>query len=112
MTTAPDTTTTEPDALELFGKAWLELYREAYDWETVEAQWQPGKTPVPREDTTERSQGMTSDPTPTIAADQRRLALRAAVQYSEQTLATANKILAKTRNDLRVALYAYDGRQS
>lgn len=54
-----------------------------------DAQFKPGRTPVPREDTTERSKGMTSDPTLSAVADGRRLELRAAVVKAEFALETA-----------------------
>lgn len=77
--------------------------------EVGEAQWRAGRTPVPREDTTERSKGLTSDPTPNIVADQRRLALRAAVIETEQSLEAAMKTLTAAERHLTDALTKWQG---
>ncbi|TFB58705.1 hypothetical protein E3N86_13415 [Cryobacterium sp. Hz7] len=103
-------TTTEPDTLELLGKAFLETFRLTYDPEVQDSQWMMGASPVPREDTTERSKGTTSDPTYAIFADSRRQSLREAVRDAEHALDTANEVMAQTVTKLRVALYAHDGR--
>ncbi|PPG35014.1 hypothetical protein C5E10_05270 [Pseudoclavibacter sp. RFBG4] len=44
-----------------------------------DAQWRRSSVPSPRDDTTEPSQGVRSDPTADTALDPRRLRLRAAV---------------------------------
>jgi len=88
--------------LEAFAATYLrltDLLREVGD-----AQWQAGKTPVPREDTTERSKGLTSDPTPTVAADTRRLALRLAVIEAEQALEKAGRNMQAAERHLTDAL--------
>lgn len=90
--------------LEGFGAAWLRLWAITNDPETQEAQWQPGMTPVPREDTTERSKNLTNDPTPTIAMDGRRLALRDAVKEAERALEVAARVLQDTARKLAEAL--------
>ncbi|TFC87505.1 hypothetical protein E3T24_04755 [Cryobacterium sp. TmT2-59] len=103
-------TTAAPDTLETLGATWLETFRIAYDPEVQQSQWELGMTPTPRDDTTQRSKGTTSDPTFAIFADSRRQDLRAAVQRAEFELDEANKIMAQTRDKLRVAFYSYDGR--
>lgn len=74
-----------------------------------EAQWQAGKTPVPREDTTERSRGLVSDPTPSTVADGRRLALRAAVIDAEQALQVAQAKVRSAGRNLTEALTRWHG---
>jgi len=93
--------------LEKFGAAYLTTQRLLADAD--EAQWQAGKSPVPREDTTERSRGMTSDPTPSIVGDTRRLALRAAVVEVELALEHAEKLLTASRAHLTAALTKWQG---
>lgn len=77
--------------------------------ETGDAQWQAGKTPQPREDTTERAKGQTSDPTPTIVADGRRLKLRIAVLEAEDALAKATQNLRAAEAHLTKALTDWQG---
>lgn len=74
-----------------------------------DAQWRAGKSPVPREDTTERSKGLTSDPTPNIVVDQRRLALRDAVIKSERALEHAGRTLQAAERHLHEALEHWQG---
>lgn len=77
--------------------------------EISEAQWQPGKTPTPREDTTERSKGMVSDPTPSAVADPRRLKLRIAVITAEARLDQAGRQLQIAEDELTQALTDWQG---
>lgn len=74
-----------------------------------EAQWQAGKTPVPREDTTERSRGLVSDPTPSTVVDGRRLALRAAVIEAETALLESQRATRKAGRNLTVAITKWHG---
>ena len=74
-----------------------------------EAQWQAGKTPVPREDTTERSRGLVSDPTPSTVVDGRRLELRAAVIEAEQALEAAQLATRKAGRHLTAAITRWHG---
>lgn len=74
-----------------------------------EAQWQAGRTPVPKEDTTERSKGLTSDPTPNIVVDGRRLALRASVIEAEQALHAAQAEVRKAGRHLTDAIGKWHG---
>lgn len=94
-------------SLEIFGGSYLAVVGLLS--EADEAQWQAGKSPVPREDTTERSQGMTSDPTPTITADERRLGLRVAVIAAERELNEANRRLSAAAHHLSEALNKWQG---
>lgn len=100
-------TPTKSDPLEVFAANYLALRQLVAD--SSEAQWQAGKSPVPREDTTERSSGMTSDPTATITADSRRLKLRAAVLESDAALLNAEKAVRAARRHLSDALAAWQG---
>ena len=74
-----------------------------------DAQWRAGKSPVPREDTTERSKGLTSDPTPNIVVDTRRQALRAAVIEAENALEAAGRTLQAAERHLHKALESWQG---
>lgn len=93
--------------LEKFAAAYLAVRQLVVN--SAEAQWQAGKSPVPREDTTERSKNMTSDPTPTIMADERRLKLRVAVLEAEAALTAAEKTLSAAHRHLSDALQKWQG---
>lgn len=93
--------TDEPGVFEPFMAAGLRLRRLLAD--AAEPQWMAGKTPVPREDTTERSRGMVNDPVPTAATDKRRLELRAAVIAGEVALRDADAALAEAVERLEAA---------
>jgi hypothetical protein len=71
-----------------------------------QAQWEAGMTPALREDTSERSKGMTSDPVPHIVADTRRLKLRDAFVEAERAQALMLKTLSAAANHLESALSA------
>lgn len=73
------------------------------------AQWQAGRTPTPREDTTERSRNMVSDPTPSIVADGRRLELRAAVIAAQAAILEAHEILGQAGTNLQAAVDRWHG---
>lgn len=73
------------------------------------AQWQAGQSPIPREDTTERSKNMTSDPTPTITGDARRLKLRIAVLEAESALEKVNRVARAAEAHLSKALTEWQG---
>lgn len=95
------------DTLEAFGATYLRLRQLVSD--VGETQWQAGRTPVPREDTTERSKGLTSDLTPATVVDGRRLALRAAVIEAEQALEKAGRIMSAAERHLEKAVEAHHG---
>lgn len=102
-------TTTEPTAatphtLEEFAGAFLGL--RVLLAAAEEAQWKPGRTPVPREDTTERSKGMYKDPVFHTVTDERRVALRRRVLQAEAALAGAREAMTEAENVLRAALNA------
>jgi len=93
---------TAPTVLDKFAAAYLRVYQSLHS-DAAEAQWMPGRTPVLREDTTERSKGLTSDPVPTTAMDGRRLNLRAAVMEAEKALSAADQALRLAESKLRRA---------
>lgn len=97
----------EPDSLEHFAAVYVGLRQLVAD--AGDCQWRPGHSPIPREDTTERSKGMSSDPTANIVADTRRLALRVAVLEAEAKLVAADKALAAAYRHLNIALTKWQG---
>lgn len=96
---------TTAETLESMGASWLTLYRDTYNDEVQDFQWMPGMTPVPRFDTTERSSGLTNDPTATTAMDARRIALREAVIQAERALQSAIVAMEKAGATLKAALH-------
>ena len=99
--------TNQTDTLETFAAAYLRLRQLLAD--VGDTQWEAGRSPQPREDTTERSKGTTNDPTPTIVMDTRRLALRAAVIEAEQALEKAMHNMTAAVRHLEKALEAHHG---
>lgn len=100
-------TDTAPDTLEKFGAGYLRL--RALISDSSEAQWMMGMTPPRPEDTTERSKGVTNDPTPTIVMDERRIRLRASVIEAEDAIAKASQTLRAAVHHLERALSAWQG---
>ncbi|UGL61856.1 hypothetical protein SEA_FRANKLIN22_43 [Microbacterium phage Franklin22] len=98
---------TAPTTLETFGATYLRLQQLLAD--VGESQWKAGATPRPVEDTTERSKGTKSDPTPAIVLDGRRLALRAAVIEVEQALEKAGRVMQAAERHLHEKLEAHHG---
>jgi hypothetical protein len=90
------------DTLERFGAANLRVRQLLAD--SREAQWRTGKSPVPKEDTTERSKGLVNDPTATTVLDPRRVALRAAALEAERALSIAARTLRVAEARLVAAL--------
>lgn len=90
------------DTLEAFGAANLRVRQLLAD--SREAQWRPGKSPVPKEDTTERSKGLVNDPTATSVLDPRRVALRGATLEAERALSLAAHTLRVAEARLAAAL--------
>ena len=88
--------------LDLFSGAYLRVHRLLAD--TADSQWIAGKTPVLKEDTTERSIGLTTDPTATAALDTRRWNLREAVVNAESAVKAANLALLTAEAKLKRAL--------
>lgn len=70
----------------------------------AEPQWQVARSVRPREDTSERSLGVTSDPTWRAASDERRLKLRAAVVAASRARALAARQLRAAEANLSAAL--------
>lgn len=98
---------TAPATLEAFGAGYLRLRALVSD--AAQAQWQAGQSPVPKEDTTERSKGLVNDPTVTITLDPRRLVLRASVIEAEDAIAKADQTLRAAIHHLERALVAWQG---
>jgi hypothetical protein len=86
------------------GSNWLTLYRVSQDPHVNEASYQAGKTPVLRADTSERSKGMTSDPTATAALDGRRIKLREALDNADRELLAATAALQRAHERLADAI--------
>ena len=88
--------------LEPFAAAFLRL--SALLDAAAEPQWQVARSVRPREDTSERSLGVTSDPTWRAASDERRLRVRAAVVAAGRARALAARQLRAAEVDLSRAL--------
>lgn len=78
----------------------------------MEAQWETPPSPAPSEDTKERSKGLQTDPTASIALDDRRATLSDQVRKSERALRNAVVALAGVRLGLTSALEAWEGNES
>lgn len=76
----------EADILEPFAAAYLRLRALTDGSDLSEAQWMAGRSPVPREDTTERAKNTTADPVLFALTDPRRVALRDSVREAERAL--------------------------
>jgi hypothetical protein len=79
--------------------------------EAQEVQWKAAPVPKPREDTTERSSGGHSDPTALAAVDDRRLAVREAVDAAERELVSAVEKMGDARAELARAVAHWHGEQ-
>lgn len=88
--------------LDAFAAGWLRV--QALVDASREAQWQVPPVQRPREDTTERSKGVTGDPTPRAALDGRRMRLRERVVAAERAQRLALRQLAAAAADLSSAL--------
>ena len=97
------TTTTTPTTLQKFAAVYVRVWGLASNREVQEAQYQPGRSVVPREDTTERSRGLINDPTANIILDTRRVKLREAVLEAEKSLEIADRVLRIAERTLRRA---------
>ncbi|WAA67784.1 DUF7169 domain-containing protein [Microbacterium oxydans] len=100
----------DADVLELFGAAYLRLRALVEGGDIAEAQWRPGYSPSPKEDTTERSSGRVSDPVWFALTDPRRQALRRAVNHAEHALRLAEHTLRVAEAKLGAAVRASSGR--
>ena len=99
--------TTPPPTLAVFAATYLRVRQLLAD--VGDSQWRAGKSPVPKEDTTERAKGLTSDPTPSIVVDSRRMALRLAVIEAEQALEKAGRNLQAAERHLNDAFERWQG---
>lgn len=102
---ATGATDTTSEVLEKFGAAYLRLSQSLAD--VGDSQWYPGRTPVARVDTTERSRGLVRDPVPATVFDQRRQALRAAAIEAERAQDLALKTMRAAEARLSAALAAF-----
>lgn len=72
-------------------------------------QWEAAPIPRPSDDTTQRAKGGHGDPTPSIALDERRLAVRAQYDAAASVLVMAQATVAAARRDLDAAIDAWEG---
>jgi hypothetical protein len=93
--------------LETFAATYLRL--QALLAQAAEPQWQAGMSPQPIEDTNERSKNMTSDPTPSIVGDTRRLKLRVSTLEAEAALEQAGRLMQAVEAHLTKALNNWQG---
>lgn len=93
--------------LDAFAAGWLRV--QALLDASREAQWQVPPVQRPREDTTERSKGVTGDPTPRAALDGRRMRLRGRVVEAERAQRLALRQLSAAEANLRAALDDFRG---
>jgi hypothetical protein len=96
-----------PDFLAHFTEETLVVAKLLGDAQAV--QWQPAPVPKPRDDTTERASGGHGDPTATTVADERRLAVRAAVLTAEEDLRQARHALEQSATSLSTAVAKWYG---
>jgi hypothetical protein len=89
-------------------RAEADLLAERLD-DARDLQWLPSVVPRPRDDTSERGKGGHSDPTPIVALDERRLAIRVQVRRSEALLRGTATNLRGVRRGLEIALDAWAG---
>ncbi len=76
-----------------------------------EARWSLPPRRLPDEDTTERSQGSHSDPTPGLALDERRLALSAQVRESERIIREAAAAIRGVRRGLELRFAKWEAEE-
>lgn len=74
-----------------------------------EIQWTAAPIPKPREDTTERAKGGHGDPTLATVLDERRLAVREAVEKGLAAMADAATVVQVTRLEVEAAIAAWNG---
>lgn len=99
------------DVLQDTAAAFLRLTQALGEAEAV--QWDPAaRRPQARDDTTERSKGGHGDPTADVALDERRLALRDAVEEARLRLQIAATGVSAADRHLREALDAWAGRHA
>ncbi|AYN58525.1 hypothetical protein HOU70_gp44 [Arthrobacter phage Liebe] len=72
-------------------------------------QWEAAPIPRPHDDTTERAKGGHGDPTPSIALDDRRLAVRAQHDAALEALAVASAAARAACRQLDAAIAAWEG---
>lgn len=74
-------------------------------------QWSASPVPKPRDDTAERSKGSPpSDPTADVVLDDRRLAVRAAVEDGARSLRVATAMVEASRQRVESAIGGWEGK--
>lgn len=99
----------EPTTLQLFAGAYLRLRSAVENSDLAEAQWRAGRSPVPKEDTTERAINSVSDPVFFAATDPRRMELRRAVHEAERALRLAEHTIKVAEARLEAAARSSSG---
>jgi hypothetical protein len=94
-------------AVKALASAVTPLVESYLDAETV--QWSAAPATRARADTTERSKGVRSDPTPAIALDEKRLRVRAAVIGAERAIEDSTRVLREADTTLRQAVAEWRG---
>ncbi|WP_432612527.1 DUF7169 domain-containing protein [Microcella alkalica] len=92
--------------------AQLRVRQVLIDVDATEAEWRLGRTPVLKEDTTERSKGLVSDPTPHIVMDTRRRHVHDAAVKARRAMAHADRTLHVATKRLEAALARLDSEAS
>lgn len=96
-----------PAAVRSFAEEAVFLARSLADAEEI--QWTAAPIPKPREDTTERAKGGHGDPTLATVLDERRLAVREAVEEAHAVLAANTEATAAARRKLNAAIASWNG---
>ncbi len=74
-----------------------------------EIQWTAAPIPKPREDTTERAKGGHGDPTLATVLDERRLAVREAVEKGHSAITHAATVAREARLEVEAAVASWNG---
>jgi len=77
--------------------------------EALSYQWEAPPVPRPSDDTAERSKGPVSDPTPQIALDGRRLALRATVLEAERAVVRIRAVVSELADRVEGSVARWEG---
>ena len=101
---APDTILEEIAAVDAeLQRLWTSLN------EALSYQWDAPPVPRPSDDTAERSKGPVSDPTPQIALDGRRLALRATVLEAERAVVRIRAVVSELADRVEGSVARWEG---
>ena len=77
--------------------------------DALKYQWEAPPVPRPANDTSERSKGPVSDPTPQIALDGRRLALRATVLEAERAVVRIRAVVSELADRVEGSVARWEG---